>query len=83
MSGISPPFAAKPGKLKFAPTRHLISKAHKPDSAGTQLDYSQLQRACVFAGVSDMDIAGVESIVVALIAQGYMKGYTLPGRGLV
>ncbi|TPX64906.1 hypothetical protein SpCBS45565_g05523 [Spizellomyces sp. 'palustris'] len=61
----------------------LLSREGKPDAAMTQLDYAQLLRACVFAGVQDMNMASLESIVVALIAQGYMKGYTLPARKLV
>ncbi|KAI9001698.1 hypothetical protein BC832DRAFT_562439 [Gaertneriomyces semiglobifer] len=49
----------------------------------TQLDYNSLSRACRFGGVENMSIIGVESIVVSMISQGYMKGYTLPGRGVV
>ncbi|KAI8821402.1 uncharacterized protein EV422DRAFT_567144 [Fimicolochytrium jonesii] len=55
-----------------------------PTEAPMQLDYMRLMQASQFAGATDCtNIACVESIVVALIAQGLIKGYTLPTRGIL
>ncbi|KAI8920058.1 hypothetical protein DFJ77DRAFT_437732 [Powellomyces hirtus] len=61
-------------------TVYLISD----QSGGAKpLEYDALLRAARFVGAPDIDMNGIESVITLLIAHGYLKGYTLPGRGKV